>query len=724
MKVEKTRLEVPPERDEKTGEAFVERLLAKMSLAERIGQLHQAPYYSDIVTGPAFDAQDTVQDIKAGKVGSVLNVTEPGVIRSLQETARHESPSGIPLLICLDIIHGFRTIFPVNLALAASFDPDLVREVSRAAAWEASRAGLHLTFSPMCDIARDPRWGRVMETSGEDPYLASVMTKAYIEGYQGEGLAAADTLATCAKHFAGYGAIEAGREYNTVDISERTLHRVHLPPFRAAVESGVPMVMTAFNTLFDIPCTANEKLLRDILREKLGFKGVTISDYTSSEEIINHKIAKDHEEVAKKCFQAGLEHEMVSKTYNDHLASLVEAGEIKEEEIDKAARRILLLKWRLGLFHDPYRNMADSSAESLFLPKTQALARKAARESMVLLENDGVLPLDDEGKIVFTGSYVASQDLLGAWSCLGREEEAVSIAEALEKEGRDHLVIPAEDPLPEEDLARLEESEVIVVAVGEGSSQSGEGKSRSQIRLSDEDAALLDRLAPLPQKKVAVIFAGRPLVLTGIKDKVDALLYVFHPGSMGGPAVTDILFGRHSPAGRLTMSFPRNEGQIPIYHGQLPTGRPHGKKRAGYRFSSRYTDIENEPLYPFGHGLTYGNIRYGDVRLDKERLSKDDILTVSVTMENESDRQIEEVVQCYVEALSFSVSRPVNELCGFRKVTFSAGEKKEVAFTLGIEAFRSHDKDLVETAEKTDYLVKVGPDAKTTKTARVHVEDE
>jgi len=674
--------------------------------------------------GPGFDAQDTVKNIKAGKVGSILNVKDAEVIRSLQKTALKESPSHIPLLFCLDIIHGFRTIFPTNLALSTSFNPDLVREVSRIAAEEASRTGLHLTFSPMCDIARDPRWGRVTETSGEDPFLASVMTRAYIEGYRGEGLDDPSTLAACAKHFAGYGAVEAGREYNTVDISERTLHTVHLPPFRSAVESGVPMVMTAFNTLFDIPCTANDRLLQDILRDQLGFAGVIISDYTSSEEIINHKVAKDQKEAAKKCFRAGLDHEMVSSTYIDHLAHLVEEGGIEEEAITKAARRMLSLKWRLGLFHDPHRNMAQSPKNHHLLPEALRLARKAARESMVLLENDGVLPLDEKDDIAFTGSYVAANDLLGAWKCLGSEKEAVSIASALEREGSDHQVIPTDGPLTKEDLKRLQAKETIVIALGEPSSQSGEGKSRSQLRLSDKDTALLDQLAPLPQKKVLVIFAGRPLVLSDVKKKADALLYAFHPGTMGGPAVCDILFGRCSPSGRLTMSFPRNEGQIPIHHNQLRTGRPHGKERAGYRFASRYIDIENEPLYPFGHGLTYGKVRYGSIRPDKEKIGTNDTLTVRITIENESERTIEEVVQCYIEALSYTVSRPVNELRAFQRILLSPKEKKEVAFTLGIEAFRSYDKDMRKTAERTDYLVKVGPNVEETKTIKLRVEDE
>ena len=678
----------------------VKNLLKKMTIKEKIGQLYQAPYFSDVVTGHKKDTSGTLKRIKEGMVGSILSVHDESVLYDLQKIAVEESRLGIPILFAFDVIHGYHTSFPINLALSNSWDTSLIEKVSKVVAYETAHKGIHLTFSPMLDIVRDPRWGRVMESNGEDPYLSGVLGQAYIKGYQQDNLSNENTIASCAKHFIGYGLSEAGREYNTVDLSDRALHNIYLPPFKMAVEEGVPMVMTSFNTVFDVPSTANKYLLKNILRDKLKFDGVIISDYTSTEEIISHKIASNLKEVAYKCFDAGLEMEMVSESYIKHLQDLIENQELSEKDLDRSVERILDLKEKLGLFDNPYGYFYENSDQYVLTEDHRRLSKEAAEKSIVLLKNDDILPINDKQSIVLCGPFSDSQDLIGEWKALSKTSDVITIKDAFMDSKYTIL-----DENKDEDIRK---ADCIIMALGEAGNQAGEGNSKTDLNISKEQEDYFDKIYALNQNIVLIIFAGRPLILTKFDRLAKAILYAYQPGLEAGPAIRDLIMGHINPSAKLTMTFPYHQGQIPIYYNHYQTGRPFDPSKPDYRYNSRYIDSPNDPLYVFGHGLSYSNFKYENLQLSQSSLKGDESLKVSIDIFNDSDYPGDEIVQLYIEALSFSVSRPVNELKAFKKVTFKAHERKTIDFELDINDFKSYNIDMIYTAEKSYYYVKVG----------------
>ena len=695
-------------------------LLHKMTLQEKIGQLQQTSYFSDVITGHELDTSQTLQQIRDGKIGSILSVYDVTILRELQRIAVEETRLGIPLFFAFDVIHGYRTAFPINLALAGSFDPDLIERVARASAYEASHAGMHLTFSPMVDIVRDPRWGRVMESNGEDPYLSGVLAASYVKGYQGANLSHPGQLAACVKHFAGYGFSEAGRDYNTVDLSLRRLQTVVVPPFKEAIDAGVSMVMTGFNVVFDRPATANQFLLQDILRQQLGFKGVVISDYSSTEEIIEHKVATDLKDVAYQTFTAGIDHEMGSTSFQSHLAALIEEGKISEDALDDAVGRVLSLKEEMGLFENPYRNFYDKHEQYFLTDETKELALEAAEKSIILLKNDNCLPLASSN-IALVGPFSTSQDVIGEWPALTRKDEVTSLYQAWENQGVEIDCFPEMVDVQQIDLSKYD---AVIVTLGEPGNEAGEGYSKVDISIKQEQRELFDFVTSKHGNVIAVVFAGRPLVITEIDQKAQAVLYAFQPGTQTGPALMNIITGKTNPSAKCAMTFPSHQGQIPLYYNHYKTGRPLNPNDPMYRYRTHYIDQSNDPLYPFGYGLTYGHVLIDSMKLSKTELSKNDNLKVTVSLSNPSSVEVTEVIQVYIEALSYSVARPVNELKRFQRLTLQPNETTSVDFTLSIDDFRSYNIDMEWTAETRDYLVKVGLSSVTTMESNVHIIDE
>ncbi|HKL47148.1 MAG TPA: glycoside hydrolase family 3 N-terminal domain-containing protein [Candidatus Izemoplasmatales bacterium] len=683
----------------------IKQLVDEMTVEEKIGQLYQAPFFSDVVTGHAFDSSSTIDHIKKGMVGSVLSVHDEKTLYLLQKIAVEESRLGIPLLFAFDVIHGYKTSFPINLALSNTWDTDLIERVSKAVAYETAHKGIHLTFSPMLDLVRDPRWGRVMESNGEDPYLSGELGKAYIDGYQQGDLSHPNSVAACAKHFIAYGLSEAGREYNTVDLSERVLYNMYLPPFISAINADVSMVMTAFNTVFDRPATANKRLLKGLLRESLNFKGVIISDYTSTEEIIQHKVAKDEAEVALQCFDAGLEIEMVSKTYMHHLKHWLDEETLSLEALDQSVLKILKLKYDLGLFKNPYGYLYDNSDQYVLNEKNIQLSKEAAEKSMVLLKNDGLLPLDKTKKIVLCGTMVDSQDVIGEWAALTKEDDVTTIFQAFNSD-------QSYDVTADDSEETVRQADVIIMALGESGEEAGESNSKVDLHIDEKQAGYFDQIYQWNQNIVLVVFAGRPLIMTAFEERAKSILYAYQPGLQAGPAIKSLLTGQVVPSGKLTMTFPYHQGQIPIYYNHYQTGRPYDPKRPKYRYNSRYRDCQNEPLYPFGYGLSYASFKYRKLTFNQQSLKKYDKLLVSVDCTNDSSYEADEIIQLYIEALSFSIARPINELKAFKKVSFKPYETQTIFFKLSVEDFKAYNIDMIYTAENRVYKIKVGPNSR------------
>ena len=690
-------------------------LLSKMTLKEKIGQLYQTGYEGTEVTGPEFDASKTVNNIKNGMVGSIIGLNDNEVIYSLQKTAVEESRLGIPLMFCNDIIHGCKTIFPHNLALSSTFNPSIIHDCASVSAYESSHSGINVVFSPMLDIVRDPRWGRVVESNGEDPYLSSILAREYVKGYQGE-LESYDNVAACVKHFIGYGATLAGREYNTVDFSRRTLHQYYLKPFIAGIDAGVKMVMTSFNVFEDVPVTANKYLLKDVLRDELGFDGVVISDYTSSMEIMNHKIAKDSKEVAKKCILAGLDHEMIYTSYIDHLEELVLNKEIDEKLIDEACYRILYLKYELGLFDNPYKNIYLNPEQYFLSEEAKQKSLNAAIESCVLLKNDkNTLPIKESEKIAVIGPLAATNEVVGPWGGKGETKDCRSLVEALNENNRNYVyslgsnIHSTDQDLLDEAIAIAKSSDKIVLALGEHQHMSGEANARANICIPDAQMKLLDEISKLDKPITLLLFTGRPLDLTKVIDKVDSILCVWFLGTMSGYAIESLIYGKSNPSGKLTMSFPYTVGQVPVYYNTLPTGRPFDSNNF---YTTHYMDIPNEPLYPFGYGLSYSNFEYSNLVIKNKEIHPGDYIEVSVDVYNNSNVKGKEIIELYIEALSFSVARPVLELKGFEKVEFSAYEKKTINFKLDSKCLSYFNIDMLDVVEEGTYNIYVGPSSK------------
>ena len=700
-----------PKRTKEEINILVNNLMSKMTLKEKIGQMYQTGYTGTEVTGPQFDSSSTVQNIKEGSVGSIIGLYENTVIYNLQKVAVENSRLGIPLLFCNDIIHGCRTAFPVNLALSSSWNPQVVYDCASVSAYESSHSGVNLVFSPMLDLVRDPRWGRVMESNGEDPYLSSVLAKAYVEGYQGD-LTSYDTVAACAKHYVGYGAALAGREYNTVDFSRRSLFQYYLKPFKAAVEADVKMVMTSFNVFEDVPVTANKYLLRDVLRDKLGFEGVIISDYTSSMEIMNHKIARTEREVAKKCILAGLDHEMIYTSYINYLEELVNEGEVDVKLIDEACYRVLYLKYEMGLFDNPYKNIYHDFKSYWLSDEAKAKSLNAALESAILLKNDNnVLPIKNE-KIAVIGPLAETKRVIGPWAGKAEVEDCISLLEALDSEEHDYVyakgsdIFETNDELIKEAVEKAKSSDKIILAVGEHHHMGGEANARADIRIPDAQVALINELAKLGKPIVLLTFSSRPLDLTNVVDVADSILHVWFLGTMSGLAIEKLIYGKVNPSGKLTMTFPYTLGQVPVYYNHLNTGRPYEPNNF---YTSRYMDIPNEPLFSFGHGLSYSNFKYSNLKIENKQIKKNDTIKVSVDVKNESNVSGYEIIQLYIEALSFSVARPVLELKGFKKIWFEANESKNITFELDSNMLSYYNIDMEDIVEDGEYNIYIGP---------------
>ncbi|HEY0947555.1 MAG TPA: glycoside hydrolase family 3 N-terminal domain-containing protein [Opitutaceae bacterium] len=710
----------------------VRELLAQMTLEEKVGQLVQYSSRQDM-TGPASQAAIT-PEIRAGGVGSLLNIIGAENTRKWQKLAVESSRLRIPLLFGLDVIHGYRTVFPVPLGSAASWDLERIERAERIAATETAAGGIHWTFAPMVDIARDPRWGRISEGAGEDPYLGSAIARARVRGFQGGDLAALDTILACAKHFAAYGAAQAGRDYFTTDVPERTLRDVYLPPFHAAVDEGVATLMAAFNDLNGTPCSTNAFLLNQVLRREWGFKGFVVSDWSSIDEVLRHGTATDLRDAGRQAFLAGLDMDMESMSYGPHLAELVRSGAVPESRLDAAAGAILAAKIRLGLFEDPYR-YSDATREknTILRPEFLEAARDLARRSCVLLKNEReTLPLKTSGVTVALVGPLADSPFhqLGAWHGPGREEDSVTVRAALAevfpgerlRYARGCEVRGSDTSGFADARAAAEKADVIVAALGEDADQSGEANSRASLDLSGPQAALLKELRATGKPVVLLLMTGRPLTIETVEPLADAILLAWHPGTMGGPAVTDVLTGAYNPSGHLPVTWPRSVGQIPIFYAHKNSGRPVGRT-SDDRYFSHYIDSPNTPLYPFGFGLSYTTFAYDGLRVSAPKLAGDgQPLTVTVNVRNTGKRAGEEVVQLYVRDRVGSVTRPVRELKGFRKIELAAGEARNVEFRLTPADLAFWRADMTFGPEAGEFDVFVGGDSTATLSASFALE--
>ncbi|WP_367614614.1 beta-glucosidase BglX [Shouchella miscanthi] len=699
-------------------EEQLQALLHEMTTAEKVGQLTQfaGAFYSEQedstpVTGRI---EFPVEEDMIKESGSVLGVAGAMKLMGIQREHLKKSRLGIPLLFMADVINGFETIFPIPLGLGATWDPALIEELQTISAKEAASAGLHISFAPMADLVRDPRWGRVMESTGEDPLLNSLFAAATVRGLQGkDSLIANDRVGACVKHFAAYGLAEGGRDYNTVDLSERELRDKHLPAYKAALEAGVKLVMTAFNTVDSIPATANSTLLRDLLRGELQFDGVVISDFGAVQELIPHGVAENEAEAAKKALEAGVDIDMMSLSYAHSLASLIDEHMIDSTFVDEAVLRVLQLKNELGLFEDPYRGVSLEKEQTVVgHPSHLALAQTVAEKSMVLLKNENVLPLDKQTSVALIGPYADNQDLLGEWSIFGKTDQTTTLRQAVQKQythaiyAKGSQLYERDEELLKEAIAAMEQTDCLLLALGEGKDRSGEGRSRSSITLAPCQIELA-RLAKETGKPVIVaLFNARPLDLTELEPYADAILECWHPGSEGAKAVVAILSGKVNPSGKLTMSFPRATGQIPVYYNAYQTGRPL-PPGSNERFFSRYIDIPNEPLYPFGFGLSYTSFGYSNRSLSSAKWDGSGILTVSVDITNIGEVEGDEIVQLYIQDVVGEVVRPVKELKSFQKVSLSPGETKTVTFEISHDMLQYYHSDLTFASDPGQFRVYV-----------------
>ena len=707
-------------------EKKVEALLSKMTLEEKIGQMNQISSYGNI--------EDMSGLIKKGEVGSILNEMDPVRINALQRVAIEESRLGIPLLIARDVIHGFKTIFPIPLGQAASFNPQVAKDGARVAAIEASSVGIRWTFAPMIDIARDPRWGRIAEGCGEDTYLTSVMGAAMVEGFQGDSLNSPTSIAACPKHFVGYGAAEGGRDYNSTFIPERRLRNVYLPPFEAAAKAGAATFMTSFNDNDGVPSTGNAFILKDVLRDEWGFDGVVVTDWASASEMISHGFAADSKEVALKSVNAGVDMEMVSYTFVKELPALIKEGKVKESTIDEAVRNILRIKYRLGLFDTPYVDEQQTSV--MYAPSHLEAAKQAAVESAILLKNDKeVLPLQPSVKTVSVVGPMANApyEQLGTWIFDGEKARTQTPLNAIKEMVGDKVQVIYEPGLAysreknpasvAKAAAAAARADVILAFVGEESILSGEAHCLADLDLQGDQGALITALAKTGKPVVTIVMAGRPLTIGKEVEESTAVLYSFHPGTMGGPALADLLWGKAVPSGKAPVTFPRMVGQIPVYYAHNNTGRPATRNevllndiaveagQTSLGCTSFYMDAGFDPLFPFGYGLSYTTFKYSNIKLASDVLKKDDVLTVTFDLENTGKYEGTEVAQLYIQDKIGSVTRPVKELKRFTRVTLKPGEKKSVSFELPVSELAFWNIDMAKVVEPGDFGLWVATDS-------------
>ena len=715
---------------------FVGELMERMTIEEKIGQLNLLPS-GTIQTGIS-DNSPVVEVIAKGQLGGVLNLKGVDKIRALQEVAVKKTRLGIPLIIGMDVIHGYETIFPLPLALSCSWDIPGIEQSARIAAKEASADGICWTYSPMVDVALDARWGRVSEGNGEDPFLGSRIAEAMVRGYQGNdnNHYQTDELMACVKHFALYGAAEAGRDYNTVDMSRVRMYNQYFPPYKAAVEAGAGSLMTSFNLVDYVPATANRWLLEDVLRRQWRFDGVVVTDYGAIGEMVKHGVG-DLQSAAVQALKAGTDMDMCAEAYTKTLMQSLKEGRISMEDIDKACRRMLETKYKLGLFDDPYRYCDPTRrAKDIYTTENRKAARDLAAKTFVLLKNDNdVLPLKKQGKIALIGPLADCKYNVGTWAVTATYQYG-TLREAMERtlrgkakvlyaqgcnfcrdsvlqaDGAFYRIVPRGDDeqMMQEALAVAQQSDVIVCAMGEEQEMSGECASRSDLEMPDVQRELLTELVKLGKPIVLLNYAGRPTALTWESEHLPAILNVWFGGSEGSDAICDVLFGDKVPSGRLSVSMPRNTGQEPLYYNYLPTGRPVGEGAERFsKFQSNYLDVRNDPLYPFGYGLSYTTFAYGDLRLNAKEMTQDGQLTATIRVTNTGTRDADEVVQLYIHDVVASISRPVKELKGFERIHLKAGESKDVTFTITPELLKFYDYNLDYVLEPGEFEVMVGP---------------
>lgn len=714
---------------------FIDDLMSKMTLQEKIGQMN-LPGSGDIKTGEAANS-DIAGNIREGKVGGLLNLKSVQKIKEIQKIAVEESRLKIPLIFGMDVIHGYQTTFPIPLALASSWDMNLIEKTARIAAQEASADGISWTFSPMVDIARDPRWGRIAEGAGEDPFLGSRVAEAYVNGYQGKDLKANNTVMSCVKHFALYGAAEAGRDYNTSDMSLVRMYNEYLPPYKAAIDAGAGSIMTSFNEINGIPATGNRWLLTDVLRKQWGFKGFVVTDYTAINEMTAHGMG-DLQQVTALALNAGTDMDMVGEGFLTTLEQSLVENKVTLDEIDAACRRILEAKYDLGLFEDPYRYGDENRSKTeIATLNNMKIAREVASQTFVLLKNDNqILPLKKEGKIALIGPLAHSRfDMAGMWSVAVKHSESVTVLEGFKNvignkaqilyvkganivddkdydswitwgtSGIDSLKTPSQ--LRKEAIKVAKKSDVIVAVLGEGAEMSGESSSRSNLDIPENQQLLLKELLKLGKPVVLVLYTGRPLTIKWESENVPAILNVWFGGTQGGNAVADVVFGEVNPSGKLPVTFPQNIGQIPLFYNHKNTGRPIDKEWF-QKFRSNYLDVPNEPLYPFGFGLSYTDFEYSNFQLSSKSIHENEKITVSVEVENKGKYDGKEVVQLYIRDLVGTITRPVLELKDFQKIEIKKGEKKTVYFEIDKDDLKFYNNELQFIAEPGTFEVFVG----------------
>lgn len=726
-------------KDEGNMDKFVTELMSKMTLQEKLGQLN-LPVTGNITTGQA-KSSDVAGKISRGEVGGLFNLKGVKAIREMQELAVEKSRLGIPLLFGMDVIHGYETVFPIPLALSCTWDMEAVEKSARIAAIESSADGICWTFSPMVDICRDARWGRVSEGNGEDPYLGSEIAKAMVRGYQGKDMSSNTEIMSCVKHFALYGAIEAGRDYNTVDMSRNRMYNEFFPPYKAAAEEGAGSFMSSFNEVDGVPATANRWLMTDVLRNQWGFDGFVVTDYTAIYEMTDHGIG-DLQEVSARALKAGTDMDMVSDGFIGTLEKSLKEGKVTMEDIDRACRRMLEAKYKLGLFKDPYKYCdLKRPAKDIFNKEHRKVAREIATKSFVLLKNENnMLPLKKKGNIALIGPLANTRtNMPGTWSVAATPDRYSTLLEGLKNavEGKANVLyaqgsnlmydaeyqtratmfgreIPRKDDkeLLQEAIEVAKKSDVIVAALGESSEMSGESSSRSELRMPDAQHDLLKALLATGKPVILLHFSGRPTVMTWENENVPAILNVWFGGSESADAICDVLFGDVVPSGKLTATFPQNEGQIPLYYNHKNTGRPLAEGRWFEKFRSNYIDVSNDPLYPFGYGLSYTTFSYSDMKLSNSKMDANGNITASIVVKNTGNYDADEVVQLYIRDVVGSITRPVKELKGFKRIHLKKGESQVVEFTITPEMLKFYDYDLNYVCEPGDFDVMIGPNSK------------
>ena len=735
-----------PQADKDKMDQFIDNLMGKMTLQEKIGQLN-LPVSGEIVTGQA-KSSDVAGKIRKGQVGGLFNVKGVENIREVQKIAVEQSRLKIPLLFGMDVIHGYETVFPIPLALSCSWDMEAIKESACIAAKESSADGICWTFSPMVDICRDPRWGRMAEGGGEDPYLGSEISAAMVKGYQGDDLTDKNTIMACVKHFALYGAPEAGRDYNTVDMSHLSMFNNYFPPYKAAIDAGVGSVMTSFNVVDGIPATGNKWLMTDVLRDRWGFDGFVVTDYTAISEMIAHGMG-DLQQVSAMSLSAGTDMDMVADGFLTTLEKSLKEGKVTMAEIDKACRRILEAKYKLGLFDDPYKYCdASRVKKDIFTAENRTVARKIATETFVLLKNENnLLPLQRKGKIALVGPLANTKaNMPGTWSVAAASDKYNSLYESMKQSlagkaevlyakgsnlmydaqreaeatmfGREMRDPRSAQELLDEALNVASQADVIVAAVGESSEMSGESSSRTNLEMPDAQRDLLTALKKTGKPVVLVYFAGRSTVMTWEQENFPAILNVWFGGSEAADAICDVVFGDVSPSGKLTTTFPKNVGQIPLYYNHLNTGRPLEAGKWFSKFSSNYLDIDNDPLYPFGYGLSYTTFRYGDLQLSNNSMNERGKITASVTVTNTGNYDADEIVQMYIRDMVGSVARPVKELKGFERIHLKKGESRTVSFDITAKQLKFYNSALNWVCEPGEFEVMVGGNSRDVQTKK------